>query len=60
MNRLLLLLALASPLCAQKSILGTLTEFHSHPVEFGLKPDSGAVVFFQVSPETQVVRVPAG
>jgi hypothetical protein len=60
MNRLLLLLALASPLCAQKSILGTLSEFHSHPVEFGLKPDSGAVVFFQVSPETQVVRIPAG
>jgi len=60
MKRLLLFVVLAAPLCAQKSILGTLVEFRSQPVEFGLKPDTGSTVFFQVSPETQVVRIAPG
>src|SRR5579872_3395911 len=43
---------------ASHGLVGTLIEFRSHPAAFGLKPDSGAAVYFQVSPETQVVRVP--
>jgi hypothetical protein len=61
MNRLLLVLVLAaSVLSAQKSVLGTLTDFRAKSLEFVLQPDSGGVLSFKVSPDTQVVRIPPG
>ena len=61
MTRLLsTLLLAASTLCAQKSVLGTLADFRTSSLEFGLKSDSGETVYFKVSPETQVVRIPPG
>ena len=60
MKRLVLIAILAFPLCAQKSVLGTLTEFRTNSLEFVLKPDSGGVLSFKVSPDTQVVRIPPG
>ena len=45
---------------AQKSIIGTLTEFKMSSLEFGLQPDSGAPTSFSVSSDTDVYQVAPG
>ncbi|HEV2445857.1 MAG TPA: hypothetical protein VGS58_08050, partial [Candidatus Sulfopaludibacter sp.] len=61
MRRLAVLLCLcAASLWAQKSILGTLADFHSRTLEFELRADGGATLRFKVSPQTQVMRIPPG
>ncbi len=50
----------AASLWAQKTVLGTLTEFRTRSLEFGMKADNGEPLFFKVGPDTQVVRVPPG
>lgn len=45
---------------AQKSILGTVTEFKMSSLEIGLQPDEGAATYFKVSPDTEVVQVAPG
>ncbi|HYL75930.1 MAG TPA: DUF5666 domain-containing protein [Bryobacteraceae bacterium] len=62
MRTLVVTLALAAALAAQpqKSILGTLTEFKMSSLEFGLKPDDGAMTYFTVSSDTDVLQVEPG
>src|SRR5258708_15182686 len=45
---------------AQKSILGTVTEFKASSLEIGLRPDSGPATYFKISPDTEVVQVEPG
>jgi hypothetical protein len=52
--------ALAAQAAPPKAILGTVTEFRMASLEIGLKPDSGAPVFFKISTETEVVQVAPG
>ena len=61
MKRLLVLLALATAaLGAQRSVLGTLTDFRGGSLEFVLRADGGETLRFRVSPGTEVVRIPPG
>ena len=62
MRALLTILALAAALAAQaqKSILGTVTEFKTASLEIGLRPDNGAPMYFQVSSDTDVLQVAPG
>lgn len=62
MRAFVVALAFAAALCAQaqRSILGTVTEFKSSSFEFGLQPDSGAATYFKVSPDTEVFQVAPG
>ena len=64
MRRVLIAFAAAITLAGQntpsKSILGTVTEFKMSSLEIGLQPDTGAPMFFKVSPQTEVVQVAPG
>jgi hypothetical protein len=55
-------LVFAAALAAQqqKSILGTVTEFKTSSLEFGLQPDNAAPTYFKVSSETEVFQVEPG
>jgi hypothetical protein len=45
---------------AQKSILGTVTEFKMSSLEIGLQPDDGAAKYFKVSSDTEILQVEPG
>src|SRR5882724_8552437 len=62
MRTFVVMLAVASALLAQppRSILGTVSEFKISSLEIGLRSDSGAAMFFKVSPDTEVLQAEPG
>src|SRR5260370_36837732 len=62
MRTFVAVLAFAAALVAQaqKSILGTVTEFKMSSLEIGLRPDNGAATSFKISPDTEVLQEEPG
>lgn len=62
MRGFLIALAFAAGILAQaqRSILGTVTDFKLSSLEIGLQPDGGAVTSIQASPDTDVLQIAPG